>query len=399
MSVYVCLAVLSPSLLHARECTEDAKHNTTITTVAAAKNKNTTVQRTKQYNLIIEALYTGFVHPWGITWYTAHTQQQDPIIISERNGGLWVIVGNTIKCITQLPQDIYQQGQGGWFDLVQSADGTVYASYAKGNAYANTTAVLSFRLDEEQIFNNTYDTVAAQQVTVIYEMNKKARSTIHFGGMLTIGFDDTGKEVLFLGLGDRGQRYESQSLLSDHGTIQAIALDGSESRSISYGHRNPQGLYYDSVRKQLYETEHGPKGGDEFNRISIDSTAPKNYGWPVVSYGKEYSTGKQVGEGTSKEGMEEPLYYWDISPALSGLSVYYGTQFEQWNGNLFAAALKFQQIYRIRLDDSGTKVQEIEQLLDKKYGRIRSIKMHNDDIYFITDKNNGSIYRITKKAE
>ena len=227
-------------------------------------------------------------------------------------------------------------------------------------------------------------------------MNKKVNSTLHFGGMLSMGLDSAGKEVLFLGLGERGQRYESQSLASDHGTIQLIDLHGGGSTIISYGHRNPQGLYYDFVRNKLYETEHGPKGGDEFNLISIDSTSLKNYGWPVVSYGKEYSTGRQVGEGISKEGMEEPLYYWDISPALSGLSAYYGKQFEKWNANMFATALKFQQIYRITLDSSGTKVQDVETLLNKSFGRIRSIKMYNDDIYFITDQRDGSIYRIRK---
>lgn len=359
-------------------------------------------QATDLYTLRIEELYDSLNHPWGITWYVPENKRftEIPLLIAERNGKVWVLLENVAKQIVNLPEDVYQSGQGGWFDLIQGHEGTVYLSYARGTRNANATAVISFELNENEMFGEE-TTVSATSLRYVYEMNRKAASTLHFGGMMSFGQDSNKNRVLFLGLGERGQRYEAQKSNSDHGNIVAISLsDIATYATISFGHRNPQGLYYDEQRGVLYETEHGPKGGDEFNYIKIGEESIPNYGWPVVSYGKEYSTGRQVGEGTSKPGMEEPLYYWAESPALSGLTGYYGSMFSKWKGDMLASSLKNQQIYRIKLNVSGTKVLELEPLLKKKLGRIRSIKVGPDGaIYFITDENKGRLFRITREGE
>ncbi len=370
------------------------------------------VQSTQHYEISLEERFSRLEHPWSIAWYKdaerpekdaerpekdARRPEKEIILVSERNGNLWLFADARAKKITGLPQDVYKRGQGGWFDIVVGSDLRVYLSYAKGNSRSNGTAVISFVLDRSTI-GDASKSIEAKEVKLHYQMNKPVASTLHFGGSMSMGRDARGAEVLYLALGERGQRYEAQKIDSDHGTVVAIPLDfSSPYRIVSFGHRNPQGLYYDQQRDILYETEHGPMGGDEFNRIKIDKNNRANYGWPVVSYGKEYGSGAAIGEGGSKEGIEEPLHYWPVSPALSGLTSYYGDLFPKWNGNLFASALKLQQLYRIVLDDSGARVLEVEALLKEKVGRIRSVKLGpRGALYIVTDQANGKVFKITR---
>ncbi len=392
LSVSLCFSI---AVLYGESLCKVARISTASTAIRKeSQAKGQLIQRTQYHTIRLQALYSGFNHPWGMAWYTSHSRKESPMIVSERNGAVWLLssVGN--KQISGLPSDVCQLGQGGWFDIVQASNATFYLSYAKGSRTSNRTAVISFSLHEQDVFDPRRKTVIAQNVGLVYQMNKAAKSFKHYGGMLSIGYDSNGKELLLIGLGERGQRYEAQDLNSDHGTIQAISLAGHRSRTVSYGNRNIQGLYYDSVRRKLYQTEHGPQGGDELNLIKLNRSTPANYGWPVISYGREYGSGKPIGQGSHKAGMEQPLYYWQVSPALSGLTGYYGEEFQQWSGHLLASSLKFQQIYRLKLDQSGSKVLEVEALLTEKLGRIRSIKNHNGVLYMVTDQNPGKVYRI-----
>src|SRR5262249_14531769 len=146
----------------------------------------------------------------------------------------------------------------------------------------------------------------------------------------------------------------------------------------SYGHRNEQGLVFDSERGRLYETEHGPQGGDELNSIE----AGKNYGWPVITYGLDY-TGALVSPYTERPGMEQPLVYWTPSIAPSGLAVYRGDKFPAWNGDLLVGALAFKHLRRVDLDDSGHVVGQ-EQLLTKLGERIRDVRVSPDGYVYVT---------------
>ena len=157
----------------------------------------------------------------------------------------------------------------------------------------------------------------------------------------------------------------------------------------SYGHRNPQGLTYDAATGRLWEIEHGPRGGDEINLIQPGL----NYGWPVISYGKEYTSPAAVGESTEKPGMEQPVKYYVPSIAPSSLLVYKGEAFPEWQGNLFAGALKLMHLNRIVLDEKGNAVEE-ERLLEGMKERFRSIVESPEGyIYFGTDS--GKIFRIS----
>jgi glucose/arabinose dehydrogenase len=219
----------------------------------------------------------------------------------------------------------------------------------------------------------------------------------HFGSR--IAFDANGH--VFFGVGDRGKRPMAQDLSNHVGTIIRLNLDGSvpsdnpyfgnpgtRSEVWSFGHRNPQGLVFDVPTSRLWEIEHGPRGGDEINLI----TKARNYGWPVISHGKEYWGPVAVGEGTSKPGMEQPRKVYIPSIAPGSLVLYRGKAFPEWYGNLFAGALKLRHLNRIELSPSGQVVNE-ERILEDLNERIRALAISPEDwIYFSTDS--GRILRI-----
>ncbi len=223
-------------------------------------------------------------------------------------------------------------------------------------------------------------------------------TTRHFGSR--IAFDNEGH--VFFTVGDRGERPNGQDLSTHAGSVIRLNQDGTVPKDNpfvkhqnalpeiwSYGHRNPQGLSYDSKNKRLWLIEHGPRGGDEINLI----LAGKNYGWPVISYGKEYWGPLSVGEATSKEGMEQPVKYYVPSIAPGSLLLYTGSAFPGWQGDLFAGALKLQHLNKIKLSDSGQTVGE-ERLLISLKERIRSLSQSPEGwIYLSTDS--GKIMRLT----
>ena len=207
---------------------------------------------------------------------------------------------------------------------------------------------------------------------------------------------------MFFGIGDRGHRPNAQDLSNHAGSIIRLNLDGSipkdnpfiNNESVlpeiwSYGHRNPQGLMYDFKYQRLWEIEHGPRGGDEINLI----VAGANYGWPVISYGKEYSSPFAVGEGTHRDGMEQPVKVYIPSIAPGSLIMYSGDALSKWKGNLFSGALKLRHINRIVLDENGQVIKE-ERLLESLDERIRALAQSPEGwIFFSTDS--GKIFRIS----
>jgi len=227
-----------------------------------------------------------------------------------------------------------------------------------------------------------------------------SRTGRHFGSR--IAFDSQGH--VFFGIGDRGERDNGQDLNTHAATIIRLNLDGSIPKDNpfagqagklaeiwSYGHRNPQGMAFDIDTKRLWAIEHGPRGGDELNLIEKG----KNYGWPVISYGKEYWGPISVGEGTHKAGMEQPIKYYVPSIAPSSLLLYKGDAFPKWRGNLFAGALVLTHLNRIIIDVKGTATGE-ERLLEALNERIRNV-IADEQGRLIIATDSGKILRIEPK--
>jgi glucose/arabinose dehydrogenase len=219
----------------------------------------------------------------------------------------------------------------------------------------------------------------------------------HFGSRLA--FDPDG--YLFITVGERGQRDEAQSLESHNGTVVRLHDDGTipednpfvgeagaRPEIFSYGHRNPQGMDIHPETGVPWLQEHGARGGDEVNIVE----AGVNYGWPVITYGIDYS-GAPIGEGTAKPGMAQPIHYWVPSIAPSGMTFYSGDAFPEWQGDLFVGALKFALITRLELD--GDQVLAEERLLEDQLGRIRDVRTGPDGfLYLLTDEADGALYRL-----
>ena len=219
----------------------------------------------------------------------------------------------------------------------------------------------------------------------------------HFGSRLVIARDGR----LFITVGERGQRNRAQDFTINRGNVIRINRDGSIPKDNpfvgrkgyrpevwSYGHRNPQGAALHPVTGKLWVHEHGARGGDEINIPQ----AGKNYGWPIIAYGRHYWGGR-IGVGTARAGFEQPIYYWDPSIAPSGMAFYTGDKFPAWRGNLFVGALKFRLLVRLTL--RGEKVVKEERLLQGLNERIRDVRQGPDGyIYLLTDSGDGRILRV-----
>ena len=335
----------------------------------------------------VEQLLSGLDVPWGLAFIAPHQ-----LLISERRGALRLfdITNNSLLTLTGNPR-VVAEGQGGMLDVAVgpnfATDGWIYFTYSKPAASEAATTLARARLDRTRLID--------WQDLLITDSATDTRR--HFGSR--IAFDDQGH--VFFGVGDRGKRDLAQDLGNHIGTILRLNLDGSvpadnpfvgnpnaRDEIWSYGHRNPQGLLFDPASRRLWSIEHGPRGGDEINLI----LKGRNYGWPVISHGKEYWGPIAVGEGTSKPGMEQPRKVYIPSIAPASLMLYRGEAFPAWRGNLFAGALKLQHLNRISLSDSGQATGE-ERMLEDFGERIRALIQGPDDlIYFSTDS--GRILRI-----
>lgn len=333
--------------------------------------------------------------PWGIV-----SLPDGRLLITEKNAGTMRIAttaGAVGAAITGLPP-VANDGQGGLLGLTIDPAFTtnrmVYWSYSGIVGDANLTAVAKGKLaaDEKTIEN----------ATVIYQATPAFKGNNHFGSRLV--FDKTGN--LIFSTGERSEmetRPKAQFLNASLGKIIRITTEGKAAAGnpflgidsvrpeiYTYGHRNPQGLAFHPTTGDLWEVEFGPRGGDELNRI----VAGKNYGWPTITYGIEYSGGK-VGEGIQqKAGLEQPVYYWDPVISPGGITFYNSDSIPEWKDNLFISGLSSMQVTRLVIKDN--KVTGEERLLTGEKKRFRAITTNKDGaMYAITD--DGSLYRIGKK--
>ena len=340
---------------------------------------------------------TGLDIPWGMSF-----QSENEILFTERKGRLGIvnIDSGEVNYLSGLPE-IIANGQGGLMDVAKPINNEIadwtYFTYVKPIDAAGNgeTTLARAHISEEGVFDWQDLLVTHSLFGVIFDVTGIAwGSDRHFGSR--IAFDDT---HLYFSIGDRGNRPNGQNLETHAGSILRLNVDGSVPKDNpfvdvesarneiwSYGHRNPQGLVWDGTNQRLWSIEHGPRGGDELNLIERGA----NYGWPIISYGKEYASFRSVGEGTHKEGMEQPKKFYIPSIAPGSLMQYTGEAFPAWQGDLFAGALKLRHINRIELDQEGNAIAE-ERLMEDLNERIRALLQSPEGwIYFSTDS--GNIY-------
>ena len=341
----------------------------------------------------VETLARGLEHPWALAFLP-----DGRLLVTERPGQLRTVErgGRVSTPLAGVPA-VQARGQGGLLDVALSprfaTDRVIYVSYAEPGERGDAgTAVARGRLGEGGL----------EEVQVIYRQRPKVAGSNHFGSRLVFARDGT----LFVTQGDRfAHRDGAQDLSVGFGKIMRIRPDGTvpadnpflgragvQPEIWSYGHRNVQGAALHPGTGQLWTVEHGARGGDEVNRPE----AGKNYGWPVITYGVDYS-GAKIGEGTAKAGMEQPLYYWDPVIAPSGMVFYTGEAFPDWKGSLLIGSLRPGLLVRLRLE-AGRVVHEERHLADLGE-RIRDVRQGPDGLlYLLTDKSDGRILRLSPTA-
>ncbi len=333
----------------------------------------------------------GLENPWGLAFLPDGTA-----LVTEKPGRLRLVSkdGAVSEPLPGLPP-VDDNGQGGLLDVALdpqfASNRLVYLSFAEPDADGSGTAVMRGKLEADRL----------DDVTVIYRQTPKVDSSRHFGSRLAFAPDGT----LFVTQGDRGDYPDKAQDLSSHlGKLVRINADGSvpadnpfvgkgdaKPEIWSYGHRNMQGAAIDPATGLLWTIEHGARGGDELNQPK----AGRNYGWPTITYGRDYS-GAKIGEGQAKEGMEQPVHYWDPSIAPSGLTFYTGDAFPAWKGSLFLGALAGQRLVRLTMD--GGKVTDEKVMLTDLGMRIRDVRQGPDGLlYLLVDSEDGMILRIEPK--
>ena len=356
-----------------------------ITTASAVSQASEIFQSNRDIQL--EQLVKGLGIPWGMTFLGP-----DQLMFSERSGQLRLLnlVSLEIINLKGFPA-VVAEGQGGMLDVAASPnysrDGWIYFTYSKPVDGEAATTLARAHFDGSQL-KSWQDLLITDSAT---------RSRQHFGSR--IAFDQQGH--VFFGIGDRGSRKQAQNLGNHMGTILRLNLDGSvpadnpfnndpaaRDEIWTYGHRNPQGLIFDKQNNRLWSIEHGPRGGDEINLIQKG----RNYGWPVISHGKEYWGPVSIGEGTHKAGLEQPRKVYIPSIAPGSLLIYQNDAIPGWNGNLFSGALKLRHLNRVSLSDTGLPTGE-ERLLKDLNLRIRALAQGPEGwIYLSTD--DGRIMRL-----
>lgn len=341
-----------------------------------------------------ETFAKGLVHPWGLAFLP-----DQRLLVTERPGRLRLLSkeGEVGPAIGGVPE-VYAGGQGGLLDVVLAPDFAssqlIYLSYAEPRGGGkNGTSVARGRLVAADAGGRL------EAVQVIFRQEPAYASSHHFGSRLVFMPDGS----LFVTAGERfSQRDEAQNPGNHVGKLMRLLPDGSaydgnpkrpgwRPEVWSIGHRNVQAAALNPATGKLWTIEHGARGGDEVNIPE----AGKNYGWPVISYGRNYD-GSKIGVGTHKAGMEQPVYYWDPSIAPSGAVFYSGALFPDWKGNLFVGALAGQALHRLVLD--ADKVVGEEILLSDLGARIRDVRQGADGaLWLLTDETQGRVLRVVPR--
>lgn len=340
-----------------------------------------------------DIIVSGLENPWGLDFLP-----DGEAIVTERPGRIRILSRDGLSEPLAGVPEVFAEGQGGLLDIVASpdfaSDHLVYFSFSQPGEGGAGTAVARAKLQRDGA------SARLDNVEVIFSMAKKTGETHHFGSRLVFARDGT----LFITTGDRGDGDRAQDMQDSAGAVLRINADGSipsdnpspdGSKFLpqiwSKGHRNVQGATLDPLTGSLITVEHGARGGDELNQPQ----AGRNYGWPVISYGRHYS-GFKIGVGTEAAGYEQPLYYWDPSIAPSGLAVYQGDMFPKWRGDLLVGSLKFGLLARLDRDEQGRIAGE-ERMLDDALGRIRDVNVAPDaSVWLLTDESDGAIIRLSR---
>ena len=331
------------------------------------------------------ALYQGKDAIWGFDFLP-----DGRIIFTEREGKLRLFDPKTLKTVdVNGAPTIVARNQGGLLDVYLhprfSENRIVYLTYSADVGGGMTTQLARAELDADALVN----------LTVLFSAEPPNNNDRHFGSRVVMSRAGN----LYLSVGDRGDRDQAQNLGSHYGKILRLKQDGSvpddnpfilepgaKPEIWSYGHRNVQGLTIHPRTGEIWAQEHGPRGGDEINLIKKG----QNYGWPVVTHGREY-WGPTIGEGVEKKGMQAPIHYWVPSIAPSGLTFYYGKKIPHWQGSLFSGSLVLTHLNRLVI--ANNKVIKEERLLSALNKRVRAVKQGPDELlYFSTD--DGSLIQI-----
>lgn len=343
-------------------------------------------------NIVVETLAGGLNHPWSIAFLP-----DGQMLLNERAGRMRLMSrdGRLSPPVRGVPP-VLNRGQAGLFDLALDRDfrrnKTIYFCYVESfNGGGRTTLARARLVIDEPL--------RLEDVTVIFSQRGANGYENNFGCRVVQAPDGN----LFVGIGDHfTHREEVQNLGSHVGKVVRIRPDGSAPSDnpfygkpgvlpeiFSSGHRNPQGMAIHPVTGKLWETEHGPRGGDEVNVVA----AGRNYGWPVIGFGSEYS-GKKIHASTHQDGMEQPIKFWAPSIAPSGMAFYTGNQFPAWKGSLFVGALIGKMLVRLELD--GNRVVGEQRLLTGLNERIRDVRQAPDGaLWVLTDSKDGRVLRLT----
>jgi glucose/arabinose dehydrogenase len=345
--------------------------------------------------LEVRTIASGLVNPWALAFLP-----DGKMLVTERAGRMRIVTaeGQVSPPLKGVP-DVWASGQGGLHDVVIdksfAQNRTIYFCFAERTEGGGRTTTARAKLNDG---NGRLD-----EVKIIFRQQGPLSSGNHYGCRIAQADDGN----LFVALGDHfTYRDQAQNLGNHLGKIVRIAPDGSvppgnpfagradaKPEIWSYGHRNIQALAINPATGEPWEIEHGPRGGDEVNVAGKG----KNYGWPVIGYGIDYS-GAKIHDATAKDGMEQPLKYWVPSIAPSGMAFYTGKLFPKWNGSLFTGALRGAMLVRLTLN--GNAVTSEERLLQNLHERIRDVRQGPDGaLWLLTDSSNGRLLRVTPAAK
>ncbi|MGJ8605202.1 MAG: PQQ-dependent sugar dehydrogenase [Marivita sp.] len=333
----------------------------------------------------VSAMVTGLDTPWAFGFLP-----DGKIVLTEREGQVLLVTPGEGAVTLRTPPDVFPDGQGGLLDVMVPRDFAqtreLYFTHSKRQGRGSGTAVTRAMVSADGTALTNHETV--------FEIAPGSNGGRHFGSRIVEAPDGT----LFITIGDRGDDATAQDRSLHNGSVLRITRDGEvpsdnpfvstqgvQPEIWSYGHRNPQGAAFDA-QGQLWIIEHGARGGDEVNRIEKAA----NYGWPVISYGRHYS-GRSIGEGTTKDGMQQPTAYWDPSIAPSGMAIFNGGSVGAWAGDMFVGSLKFDYIARLE----GSPLREVEQIRGDSTQRVRDVRQGPDgDLWFLS-VGNGALYRMS----
>ena len=349
-----------------------------------------TIQQTDRHAVRVTIVTRGLEHPWSLAFLP-----DGRMLVTERPGRLRYVEADGALDPTPiggLPAAVAVAGQGGLHDVVPHPDFArnrlVYIAYVGRSGRGYGTELARGRLDGHRL----------SDVEVLFRALPKSSGGRHFGGRVV--FDGNGH--VFLTLGDRGNRPRAQDpgdhagsiiRLTEDGGVPPdnpfVSIGGARPEIFSLGNRNVQGAAMNPWTGELWAHEHGPQGGDEVNVIR----AGVNYGWPIVTHGRNYGIGTRIGEGTHKDGMAQPLHQWTPSIAPSGMAFYDGDRFPGWRGSLLVGALKFRLLSRLEFE--GERVVHEEWMLKDVIGRVRDVRVGPDGyVYLLNDAPDGVIARL-----